>query len=365
MKFDDDLDKMCTFESHNCMGDENGSSGVLSDGAMRQSDLRLIVEVIARVVKFDKPIFLPRAQASKQGKRVAALERDILEILMVELQLIKDVYPNHQFNPLVEAFFKLERGLINELGCQRHEGLSDDDRGELRLFVESLVVEVKGDGVKTRLNAFARVANKNYQGLKAYIDSLFVKYSRILVVRLDVGYRVNFCSPIASVGMSYEDVRGHRDSLFQYLKRKDVPGLIGYVWKLEYGLFKTYHYHLLLFFDGAKSQQDITIAKEIGEYWIHDVTRGAGIYYNCNVNKADYERLGILGVGMISHNDSSLRKGLATVAAYLTKVDYFVRMLGLKGGRCFGKGSRPKISPGKRGRPRKSVKFAADDSHSK
>jgi hypothetical protein len=142
------------------------------------------------------------------------------------------------------------------------------------------------------------------------------------------------------------------------------PAVVGYAWKLEYGLAKTYHYHFLLFFDGAYSQQDIVIAQAIGEYWASNITNGKGIYHNCNRNKAEYKVRGILGIGMINHCDLSLRNGLKTAAAYLTKVDIYVRMVISGGGRCFGKSGKPKMKKDGRGRPRRNVVEQHDHSDS-
>lgn len=58
--------------------------------------------------------------------------------------------------------------------------------------------------------------------------------------------------------------------------------------------------------DGANVRQDITLARLIGEYWSLNITAGAGIYYNCNLFKADYDKLMI---GMITYSDLQMREG--------------------------------------------------------
>lgn len=47
---------------------------------------------------------------------------------------------------------------------------------------------------------------------------------------------------------------------------------VGYVWKLEYGIDKGFHYHMMI--------QDINIAKMIGEYWAAVITHYRGLYYS-------------------------------------------------------------------------------------
>ena len=87
----------------------------------------------------------------------------------------------------------------------------------------------------------------------------------------------------------------------------------------------------------------------IGEHWKNSVTEGRGRFYNCNANKQRYKNVGI---GMISYDQSDRIDVLKNkVGAYLTKVDYWVR-LSPSVGRSFSKGNGPKLSATKRGRKR-------------
>jgi hypothetical protein len=57
---------------------------------------------------------------------------------------------------------------------------------------------------------------------------------------------------------------------------------------------------------------------------------------------------------MIRYHDRELREGLKIAAGYLTKPDYYARMIVPKNGRTFGKGEiLPKPKASNRGRPRK------------
>ncbi|RMV39816.1 hypothetical protein ALP12_101966 [Pseudomonas savastanoi pv. phaseolicola] len=356
MEFDVDLslEQMLEYEAFIYAENDGVPVHILTDHGEHSADLRRIVNVVESVVRYGKPLFLPRLSTVKKSARCAALEAAVLSVTGIDPGLVKSVFPHHQFNPVVNAFFKVEKGVVDQLSTRCYVDLSKDDNAILHEFVENLLAEVKGESVQMKLNGFKRAANKAYKGLRDLIDALFDRYSRLLVVRLDLGYRNKYCAPAGLLNVGYEDAKKHREDLLKYFRLKMSPAIVGYAWKLEYGLDKTYHYHFLLFFDGAKSHQDIVIAKAVGDHWSNCVTDGKGIYYNCNASKAEYKARGILGIGMIGHDDLDLRNGLTTAAAYLTKVDLFVRMVISEGGRCFGKSGKPKLKKGLGGRPRRN-----------
>lgn len=190
---------------------------------------------------------------------------------------------------------------------------------------------------------------KNFKSVKNYINDLFdEKKDRLLVVRVDLGYGLNNREGVTAQEAfeEYLQAKKDRESLFYNIRSNELfEYLVGYVWKLEYGLNKGFHFHMLFFFDGSKVREDVTLAKMIGEYWQNQITGGRGLYYNCNAFKDDYEKLGI---GMINYYDKDLRENLINeVAAYLVKTDLYSRVIirdqaGKKGkkdsARTFGRG---------------------------
>ncbi|WP_447874551.1 YagK/YfjJ domain-containing protein [Serratia fonticola] len=124
---------------------------------------------------------------------------------------------------------------------------------------------------------------------------------------------------------------------------------VGYVWKLEYGRYRGFHYHLLVFYDGARVRQDVTLARLLGEYWRDVITAGAGHYHNCNANKARYR---FPGIGLLHYTDTAKRKGLNIAVRYLCKVDTYARLTLPNGARSFGRGEIAHSSAIRRGRPR-------------
>jgi hypothetical protein len=213
-------------------------------------------------------------------------------------------------------------------------------------FVDKIRQEVKSSKFLSKLSSYNRSSNKNYQELMEYVDYLFACHSRLLVLRVDLSYQKRYSDTTQA------EVRRDRKRLFENARsNKLFADMVGGIWKLEHGPEKGFHYHVMLFFDGSKAREDITKASLIGRYWIDVVTKGRGLYFNCNAIKFGYKSCGI---GMVHHADAQLREGLRNAVVYLTKTDLYMRLQ--TEGRGMGKMNRP---PPKdpRGRPR--IAFSA------
>lgn len=180
-------------------------------------------------------------------------------------------------------------------------------------------------------------SNYAYRSMKEYLDYQFQDHSRLLIVRLDLGFIDN------SIGKNNPEYT--RDYLQRLLNNrrslKIFNNLVGYMWSLEFGIDKGFHYHCIFIFDGARSQQDQTIGHAIGQYWMNSITHGTGTYYCSNDEKARFEAEGLLGVGMIHRHDQHKRSNLLSVASYIAKDDDLIKSMlpeGLKRFRTFGRG---------------------------
>lgn len=192
---------------------------------------------------------------------------------------------------------------------------------------------------------------KNFQSMEAYIFHLFNLYSRLLVVRLDIGYRKG------SNGQNTPTtIKTDLSRLFNNSRHNNLfQTMIGYIWRIEFGKNKGFHAHLLLFFDGSKSREDITLGDAIGAYWRNSTLNKEGTYWNCNRQKNGYKALGI---GMISYNDEEKRQNLLKALTYLTKADRYMRIALVDhtpGFRRIGRGEVKGNPSTKRGRPRRSL----------
>jgi hypothetical protein len=129
-----------------------------------------------------------------------------------------------------------------------------------------------------------------------------------------------------------------REQLFEFIGKTFGDNFIGFAWKLEFGIRRGFHYHLMFIFNGRNLKSDIPIVRIIGEHWKHEVMGGEGTYYNCNAYKESYKSCGI---GPYSKNVNPEKwKGIELMCAYLTKPDDLVR-LQIEGMRAFGKGNMP------------------------
>jgi hypothetical protein len=100
-----------------------------------------------------------------------------------------------------------------------------------------------------------------------------------------------------------------------------VPPIVGFIWKLEYGIQKGYHYHFIFFMDGNIYKQDTYFADLLGKLW-KNITQNKGAYHSCNHDKAFYQKLAI---GTLVHNDQEKIDALdQLVVNYLTKTSQFI-----------------------------------------
>lgn len=194
------------------------------------------------------------------------------------------------------------------------------------------------------------------------INRLFDYHSKLLVLRVDLSYK-------ADCQASLPEAKQHMDQFVEYL-RESQKDLLGYVWKLEYGLKKEYHFHVLVFLDGQAARSDVLYARSLGEQWQNIITKNKGLYYNCHVKK-DYPECYL---GLVQY-DQTAEKGkrswLEKHALYLAKPDLVMeiakreeaRQYQEKGqytleritryAREFGTSRLPPLPETRRGRPRR------------
>lgn len=157
--------------------------------------------------------------------------------------------------------------------------------------------------------------NKRKNNMEAYIDALIENNSKICTIRIDLGYGTPYANKVTLNDMNKDinNLLNNRRS-----KKTLFENNIGYIIKKEHGENgKGVHGHAYLFYDGNKVQKEVYIAKQIGEYWKNNITKGKGVYYNCNVK--EYKNRGI---GMLDYKDEEKIKILKENAiSYLLKTD--------------------------------------------
>lgn len=265
-------------------------------------------------------------------------------IKYVDFELISRHLSKHKFSPyfyLLKKHCDRARWLVDALETRSGVVAANE-------WLSTVRSEARADGYMRQMENHRRGAIKNWHGLKLFIDGLFRRHSKVLVVRVDLGYRCDPSEGGVTRLVSAKDFKLHLRKMLRHLREK-VPHLKGVVWKLEYGAMKGYHAHAMLFFDGHQVREGITWGKFVGEAW-RGIAGSEATYWNANANEDAYRRRGLLGIGMIHFADKALREGLERSAMYLTKVDMYARLMCPCIGRTFG---RTLLKPrNNRGRPR-------------
>jgi len=179
-----------------------------------------------------------------------------------------------------------------------------------------------------------------------YVDALQEKYSKLCVVRLDLGYKKDETN---KVDITLEKANKDINRLLNNRRNNSTfDNNVGYVLKTEYGENRDIHFHSYFFYDGQKVQKDMIKGEDIGKYWSENITNKQGTYYNCNRN--DYKNNH--AVGILDYRDTEKRRKLDIAMEYLVKDEQSIEALKEnKKDRAIRRGTMPK-SKGNIGRPR-------------
>lgn len=320
-------------------------------------DYRLLVENVFNVNQFVADV-LKSNQPGFQLKKITRVRNDLvfhknefqtLSIATLYFRHVIGMYFSLSIGYTFGPFVKLFRRCIEQLGLQC-EFLNvpcaislRTGKQEYELFNELInLIRHKSQSREFKKQIRHRQDNLKlgYISTHDFIDFLFVKYKRLLVVRVDLGYQ-----KVCSKNMSIERAKDDMAHLLKNL-RADTglsKGMVAYVWRWEFGWLKGPHAHCLFFFDGGSVQRDEYWGKRLGEYWVEVISPGRGHYWNVNIvaKKVEYDRKGLLGIGMIHRDDTSMRDNLINyVLAYLFKDEQHIlaKAANKSWGKLFGKG---------------------------
>lgn len=167
-------------------------------------------------------------------------------------------------------------------------------------------------------------AIRNYRSACRYLDNLFQRYSRLVVIRIDLGYLHEYAK-------KFDFIAADRD-IEKLLNNRRYNKLIsnwaGYMCKMEIGVAKGVHFHLIVFLEGSKFKDDVGWGNKIGGYW-NRITSGNGVFHNCNRTKVNYKSI---GVGIINHDNEAMITTLKNIViAYLTKEQEIFSLSALQG----------------------------------
>lgn len=222
----------------------------------------------------------------------------------------------------------------------------------LNSVVDDLRHEVRRPIIKEFAKRVDRSAKARAKKASAIIDKCFEHRSRLLVLRVDLGYRKGRFIDSPNFSRDLEEVKQHWAVLSDGLKKGQVvPNIMAVFGKVEYGVLAGFHIHLVVIMKGAEHQEDITYARLVGQYWCQEVVGEVGRYFNCNRIKHRYKQLGI---GEINYYEKEKIAALKdVVVGYVVKSDYYLSAL-FPAKKTFVQASciKPKQG-GARGRPRR------------
>jgi len=179
-------------------------------------------------------------------------------------------------------------------------------------FIDDLRHRLMNPKYRYRMTDVRREAERNFQSLQMYVDNLFVHWSRLVVIRIDLSYH-------QELDVTYERLKADLATFYNNRRHNALfKHECGFIMKIEYGLEKQLHVHACFFFDGHKNRgdADVYLARLIGEYWQNTITHGEGIYWNCNADKHKYR---YDGIGLVEYFDHDKRNNLNRAMEYLCK----------------------------------------------
>ncbi|QUY37606.1 YagK/YfjJ domain-containing protein [Acinetobacter junii] len=245
------------------------------------------------------------------------------------LELASSVYDgNYEYSPLVQTYFDLmPRNIYLDNYAvfdkeQAFKSFQNQLREEHKNFISKLHVKNQ----------------RNRQVLFKYFEGLLGQHRKLLLVRVDLSYQYERSATISQFD---KDIK----KLINRIQNKDTifRDQVGYAYRLEQGgKSKGFHCHLLVIYNGSIRCRDSYLAQSIGELWQKQITKGDGLFFNCNQqdHKQRYCELNKLGLGLIERNDKFAITNAFEVIGYLAlpeKDDQYLRAR-LKGMRVFSKG---------------------------
>lgn len=193
------------------------------------------------------------------------------------------------------------------------------------------------------LNKKINCSRRSERMLSEFEESVS-RYGRVLVLRLDLFY----LDKENSIGRMSPDIERLRRNIMH--NKSLSKGFIKAFVKLEYGVLKGAHAHLIMLYDGSKRWRDDVVGDRVGRYWADVITGGEGWFFNANrqscksrLSKSIGVPVELLAIGRHRRGDNTKLGNLVTLIGYLAKDDQ--RLISEFGGnsrsfRIFSNGSK-------------------------
>jgi hypothetical protein len=217
-------------------------------------------------------------------------------------------------------------------------------------FLKDLRERLLSPACRQIINQQQSKANRSYRSMCEYVDALFAKQARQVVIRVDVGYGED-------THITLEQFESDLERLYDHTRTKPIfAHLNGFICKIEYGVSKKLHAHLLLFFDSSKRDGygAWNIAQSICDHWCNHVASAEATFRNVHNDAKKYKELGRLGIGIVHVSDTAMMNILKNyVVGYLCARKQYIKPKNRPNMKLLRRGNMPEIHDVKRGAPRK------------
>lgn len=301
------------------------STSTTTNTSFTQSQASILIERLVQTVeRIDRPAF-EIIQSPSGYERVQRTRLSKYFDSMQQMVYLFDDRHAYVYSEHLRAFWQacqdigLERspaGLI----CLNEQGTGYlDFHHSMNVLVVRIRQIIRSKEFKRKENDRRYEASQKQAMLTEYVGRVLDRYSRTVVVRVDLHYRA-----IARARLRIEQVFEDLDLLVRARERNPIfKHETGYICSVEQGEDKGFHIHAAFFFNGAEVRSDFAKAKSIGDLW-EQITSGQGYYYSCNDDKASYGDE--VGIGMIQRRDIQARQKVIKAMRYLAKDSQHLRV---------------------------------------
>lgn len=264
------------------------------------------------------------------------IDNEDLKYALVDLVPIFKVFYRNDLSyvPSIQGFMNVIATIDIILMSQSYDQILNFDHEDMS-YLRIIIRESLND-MQEYISRHQNQEKRNQKRIQQYLTDLTEHYSKLLFVRVDLGYlkEQQYQVEVNLFQQQMEALRSrlaNQDGCFSDLQ--------GYAWALEEGATKGLHAHILLIYDGHKHQQGFGLAKLIGDAWL-EITGSTGMYFNCHDTEyiKKFEREGTLGIGMIHRNNPQQVANAINAAKYLVNPEKEFQYLRSKipGMRTFG-----------------------------
>ncbi|RSN79445.1 inovirus Gp2 family protein [Acinetobacter baumannii] len=175
-----------------------------------------------------------------------------------------------------------------------------------------------------------RRTKHHFRTLQNYVDEIHRQHDVTLLLRFDLYL------PAKKRNLKTDEVKQLFHKFLQSVRRAKSLYMLGYIWKLEFGVTQGLHYHCFFFFDVSKHHQPTDLANKIIEMWCDQIGSN-----DCHFNCSDPKHLGRYKsplIGICDLNNAIKYAELLKVLRYLCKRDQFMVHKSIHRKKTFGTG---------------------------